>query len=180
MSQGQCLFSRILPNIYSISQKQILTTLFYTQEGGRGGHGRGDLPFETQACISVNYAKAWVEYEVNKGKKVGGARSSPEGKPKGAAGPRPHQRFPAEDVTVEADPVFGEVESALKKNVSLECTRVICGRTGAEELRHRQRSLQTAIPCTSSRGVAELADRESLASHDEGHQGCETRYHLEA
>lgn len=41
-----------------------------------------------------------------------------------------YQSFPAEDVAVEADPIFREVESALKKNVSLECTRVICGRMG--------------------------------------------------
>lgn len=40
-----------------------------------------------------------------------------------------YQSFPAEDVTIEANPVFGEVESALKKNVSLECTGVICDET---------------------------------------------------
>lgn len=34
----------------------------------------------------------------------------------------PYQGFPAEDVAVEANPIFREVESALKKNVSLECT----------------------------------------------------------
>lgn len=51
-----------------------------------------------------------------------------------------HGCLPAEDVAVEADPVFGEVESALKKNVSLECTGVICSRIWEMELRDREAS----------------------------------------
>lgn len=40
----------------------------------------------------------------------------------GAAQGEPHQRLPAEDVAVEADPVLGEVEAALQENVPLEST----------------------------------------------------------
>ena len=54
--------------------------------------------------------------------------------------PRLYQSFPAEDVAVEADPVFGEVEAALKKNVSLECTGVIWSRLWEMELRDREAS----------------------------------------
>lgn len=57
-----------------------------------------------------------------KGRKWGQlARPQTKGKPKGVC-PGIYQSFPAEDVAVEADPIFREVESALKKNVSLECT----------------------------------------------------------
>ena len=39
--------------------------------------------------------------------------------------PEAHQRFPAEDVAIETDPVFREVESSLKEDVSLEGAGVV-------------------------------------------------------
>lgn len=57
-----------------------------------------------------------------KGRKRGQlAQPQPRRRLRGAC-PGLYQSFPAEDVAVEADPIFREVESALKENVSLECT----------------------------------------------------------
>lgn len=36
-----------------------------------------------------------------------------------------YQRFPAEDVAIETDPVLGEVESSLQEDVPLESTGVV-------------------------------------------------------
>lgn len=37
-----------------------------------------------------------------------------------------HQRFPAEYVAIETDPVFGEVEATLQEDISLQGTGVVC------------------------------------------------------
>lgn len=37
-----------------------------------------------------------------------------------------HQRFPAEYVAIETDPVFREVEAALQEDISLQGTGVVC------------------------------------------------------
>lgn len=42
----------------------------------------------------------------------------------------PYQSFPSEDVAIETDPVFGEVEPALKENVFLQGAGVICQQRG--------------------------------------------------
>lgn len=79
----------------------------------------------------MNYAKAWAEFEINPRTKVRAASAATaQGDSPREQAPGLYQSFPAEDVAVEADPVFREVESALKKNVSLECAGVICGRMG--------------------------------------------------
>lgn len=37
-----------------------------------------------------------------------------------------YQRFPAEDVAIETDPVLREVESSLQEDVPLKSTGVVC------------------------------------------------------
>lgn len=112
-----------------------VNTPFHTREEGRGRCGIGDQSFKTQACAFANDARAWVEPQVNERKKVGTARSATAMGTAQGTSLGLYQRFPAEDVAVEADPVFREVESALKKNVSLECAGIICGGVDTEELR---------------------------------------------